>query len=93
MENKQLTILTLIWFRSCSASCRNCSSSLIFSSLCFSHSTREENLPRRGKKEILKVIFLLFRKHNKNPKNLCIYLFLFYFMKGFQTDNPFSTPC
>lgn len=30
-ENKQFTILTLIWFRSCSASCRNCSSSLIFS--------------------------------------------------------------
>lgn len=74
MKNKQLGILTLIWFRSCSASCRNCSSSLIFFSLYFSHSTGEENLLIRGKKTKFQYHFLLFKKQNKNPTNLYIFI-------------------
>lgn len=74
MKNKQLAILTLIWFRSCSASCRNCSSSLIFFSLYFSHATGEENLPIRGKKNKFQYHFLLFQKQNKSPhKPIYIY--------------------
>lgn len=89
MKNKQLAILTLIWFRSCSASCRNCSSSLIFS-LYFSHSTDEENLPIRGKKSKFHYHFLLFKKEKeKTPRT---YIYLLRLSKGFWIDIPFSTP-